>query len=82
MFNLLAKINFLIRAFSLWCKKSNDSILKQEEDLKQDDLPRLMSELEQLQASFDLAAVKKYKLNIELESCIQRLDAASLIIEK
>jgi hypothetical protein len=41
-----------------------------------------MKELEELQNKFDLSAVNKHKLNIELESCIQRLEAASLVIER
>lgn len=46
------------------------------------DLPILIAELEELQKKFDEAAVKKHKLHKELESCIQRLESATLIINK
>ena len=47
-----------------------------------DDLPRLLAELEELQNKFDQMAVNKHKLNKELDSCIQRLDAAQSIIDR
>lgn len=53
-----------------------------EENYTEDDLPRLIKELEELQKIFDGSAVNKHKLHIELESCIQRLDAATTIIER
>ena len=46
------------------------------------DLHVLIAELEELQKRFDKAAVKKHKLHQELDSCIQRLDSATLIINK
>ena len=39
-------------------------------------------ELKQLQNKFDLAAVNKHKLHKELDSCLQRVDAATSIIER
>lgn len=53
-----------------------------EESLSEEDLPRLLKELEELQAKFDASAVNKHKLHIELESCIQRMEAATSIIER
>jgi hypothetical protein len=68
--------------FLLTIKKNAETSSKPDEELKADDLQRLLNELEDLQAKFDRAAVDKHKLNAELESCIQRLDAATHIIEK
>jgi hypothetical protein len=36
----------------------------------------------ELQDNFDAAAVKKHKLHIELESCVQRIEAATSIIDR
>ena len=55
---------------------------KSEPVLSEADLPRLLEELNVLQNKFDAAAVKKHKLHKELDSCIQRLEAATLIIER
>lgn len=62
--------------------QSTESKNNQEEEPNLDDLPRLLKDLEELQSQFDRAAVEKHKLNTELENCIQRLEAATLIVEK
>ena len=59
-----------------------ESESKSSEALTAKDLPRLVAELDELQKKFDIAAVKKHKLQKELESCVQRLDSATLIINK
>ena len=41
-----------------------------------------MEDLRELQVKFDAAAVKKHKLHNELDSCIQRVEAATSIIER
>ena len=41
-----------------------------------------MQELQELQVKFDAAAVKKHKLHKELDSCIQRVEAATTIVER
>jgi hypothetical protein len=56
--------------------------IKPVENYVEDDLPRMIKELEELQNKFDLSAVNKHKLHDELESCIQRLEAASMIVER
>ena len=65
-------------------KKDADESIKQiaEDSYNETDLPRLTEELQILQDKFDAAAVKKHKLHIELETCIQRLDAATAIIQR
>lgn len=55
---------------------------KSSENLTNKDLPRLVGELEELQKKFDESAVKKHRLHKELDSCIQRLESATLIINK
>ena len=62
--------------------QNTESKNNQEEEPNLDDLPRLLKDLEELQSQFDRAAVEKHKLNTELENCIQRLEAATLIVEK
>ena len=59
-----------------------DTESKSAEQLTNKDLPHLVVELEELQKKFDEAAVKKHKLHKELDSCIQRLESATLIINK
>ena len=53
-----------------------------EDSYNETDLPRLTEELQVLQDKFDAAAVRKHKLHKELETCIQRLDAATSIIQR
>lgn len=62
--------------------KNIESNSRPEESLNEEDLPRLLNELEELQGKFDASAVNKHKLHIELESCIQRMEAATSIIER
>jgi len=62
--------------------KGTNAGSKNEEVLTEHDLPRLLKELEELQDNFDAAAVKKHKLHIELESCVQRIEAATSIIDR
>ncbi len=57
-------------------------MVKHQENYSVIDLPRLMQELQDLQVKFDAASVKKHKLNKELDSCIQRVEAATTIIER
>lgn len=47
-----------------------------------EDLTRLLNELQELQNKFDEIAVNKHKLHKELDSCIQRLDAATSILDR
>jgi hypothetical protein len=62
--------------------KITDASNKSDEQLNESDLSRLITELEELQLKFSSAAVKKYKLNKELESCVLRLESATSIIER
>ncbi|CAF0814844.1 unnamed protein product, partial [Brachionus calyciflorus] len=73
---------YVEKYYPKYLNRSNiETNAKQEESLTEDDLPRLLRELEELQTKFDASAVNKHKLHIELESCIQRMDAATSIIE-
>jgi isocitrate lyase len=47
-----------------------------------DDLPRLITELEEVQNRFDAAAVNKSKLKKEYESCQTRLQAAVTVTHR
>jgi isocitrate lyase len=47
-----------------------------------DDLPRLITELEEVQNRFDAAAVNKSKLKKEYESCQTRLQAAVNVTQR
>ncbi len=47
-----------------------------------DDLPRLITELEEVQNRFDAAAVNKSKLKKEYESCQTRLQAAVTVTQR
>ena len=47
-----------------------------------DDLPQLISELEEVQSRFDIAAVNKSKLKKEYESCQARLQAAVNVTQR
>jgi hypothetical protein len=62
--------------------KNLEANIKPIENYTEDDLPQLIKELEDLQNKFDLSAVNKHKLHDELVSCIQRLEAASMIVER
>lgn len=62
--------------------KSIDTNTQLDEEPSAEDMPRLLKDLEELQSLFDQAAVEKHKLNTELQNCIQRLEAATLIVEK
>ena len=62
--------------------KAQDPGIQEDENVGEQDLPKLLKELQELQNIFDLAAVKKYRLHKELEGCKQRLEAASTIISR
>ncbi|XP_055889445.1 dynein axonemal heavy chain 8-like isoform X4 [Biomphalaria glabrata] len=53
----------------------------EEEELSEADLPRMQSELSELQALFDRAVVEKHSLEMELQSMNERLKSAVDFIE-
>ena len=53
-----------------------------EEDLSEEDLPRVQEEVNDLQAQFDQAVVEKHSLEMELQSMKERLKAASDLIDR
>ena len=63
-------------------KDSNQGVEEPEEELTEDDLPRLQIEVDELQAQFDANVVEKHSLEMELISTKERLRAASEVIER
>jgi len=63
-------------------KNAENESNKRDESLTENDLPQLLAELQELQDKFDQAAVNKHKLHCELENCIQRLEAATSIVDR
>ena len=53
-----------------------------EEDLSEDDLPRIQTEVDELQVQFDASVVVKHQLESELISMNNRLRAASDTIDR
>ena len=53
-----------------------------EEDLSEDDLPRIQTEVDKLQVQFDASVVVKHQLESELNSMNNRLRAASDTIDR
>lgn len=54
----------------------------EEEDLTEDDLPRIKTEVSDLQAQFDAAVDEKHSLEMELTSMKERLKAATEMIAR
>ncbi|CAH1799095.1 unnamed protein product [Owenia fusiformis] len=52
-----------------------------DEELDEDQLPKIQSEVDALQAQFDAAVVEKHSLELELQSMNDRLKAATDVIE-
>ncbi len=53
-----------------------------DEDLSEEDLPRVQEVVNELQEKFDLAVVEKHSLEMELQSMNERLKAATEMVER
>uniref|UniRef100_A0A2C9K4Z2 AAA+ ATPase domain-containing protein n=1 Tax=Biomphalaria glabrata TaxID=6526 RepID=A0A2C9K4Z2_BIOGL len=62
-------------------EKPQEQEEEEEEELSEADLPRMQSELSELQALFDRAVVEKHSLEMELQSMNERLKSAVDFIE-
>ena len=63
-------------------EEEESNVLQEEEDLNEDDLPRVQNEVDDLQKLFDAAVVDKHSLAMELESMKERLKTATDIIDR
>ena len=55
---------------------------QEDEELNEDDLPRIQNEVDDLQQQFDASVVDKHSLAMELESMKERLKTATDIIDR
>lgn len=53
-----------------------------EQDLDEEDLPRIQEELKLLQIEYDKSVVEKHRLSMELKSMHERMRAAGDVIER
>ena len=61
---------------------AKQSTVQPEEDLSEEDLPRIEQEVTDLQAQFDRAVVEKHSLEMELQSMKERLKAATDMVDR
>ncbi|XP_023932047.1 dynein heavy chain 5, axonemal-like isoform X1 [Lingula anatina] len=76
---LAARLNMNTKAEEAGAEQEQEPEL--EEDLTEDDLPRIQEEVNKLQMQFDSAVVEKHSLEIELVSMNERLRAATEMLE-
>jgi hypothetical protein len=62
--------------------RQHDRVPAPEEDLSEEDLPRVQGEVNELQSQFDQAVVEKHSLEMELLSMKERLKAASDLCDR